>query len=340
MERGITEMIVEQCLLMDNNASLIYQKLAQNAESGDLQVFWNGIAHENEKHILYWNKLLILAQKKLLENVFPNAGSVLSEVRTLGEKVSDLAKKSDRIHDIKSAFTMAFKLEFYLLHPAFDALSQYMSSFTGGLTSDIRYERFVNRLFEALNRYGLATMEFELVGETIHRIWKENRRMAFLSNYDELTGIFNRRGLFNAIDHLAHLAQRNGNMIGVLMIDIDHFKKINDALGHQIGDEILRDVAQTIQSGIRASDTVGRYGGEEFLVFLSRVDQVSLKEVGEKVRLSVQSMNETKQRITVSIGISSGMIGRDVDRDVKYLIKKADEKLYIAKTSGRNKVII
>ncbi len=339
MAQGITAMIVEQSLSLDNNASFIYQKLAQNAESSDIRAFWTAIACENEKHILYWNKLLILAQKKLLENVFQDAESVLDELKELGYKVSDLAAKSDRVHDIKNAFTIAFKLEFYLLHPAFEALSQHMSSFTQDRVSEIRYKRFVNRLFEALNQYGLATMEFELVGETIHRIWKENRRMAFLSNYDELTGILNRRGLFNAIDHLAHLAQRNANTVGLLMIDIDHFKKLNDELGHQAGDEVLRDVALTIQSGIRASDTVGRYGGEEFLVFLSRVDRVSLKEVGEKIRQSVQAMDKYKRRITVSVGISSGMVGRDVERDVKYLVKIADEKLYMAKSTGRNKVV-
>jgi diguanylate cyclase (GGDEF)-like protein len=213
-----------------------------------------------------------------------------------------------------------------------------MATFNGDAGSDCAYERFVNRLFDALQQNELHTLELELVGEVIHRLWKENRRMAFLSNYDELTGIFNRRGLFNAITHLAHLAQRNRNIVGVLMIDIDHFKAINDNFGHQFGDEMLRRVAACIRECIRASDVLGRYGGEEFLVFLSCVEPVSLGEVGEKIRRAIENMTGQRTTLTVSIGIANGHVGREVEADVKTLIYRADEKLLTAKAAGRNRI--
>jgi diguanylate cyclase (GGDEF)-like protein len=330
--------IVEQCLMLDNHASRLYASLASYAGSKDLKGFWQGLADQNEQHLLYWDRLVSWAKKGMLNNLFDDAEKTLDELTALQEKVHQLADSCTAVRRKEKAFTMAFKLEFYLLHPAFETLSQYVATFNADAVSDFSYERFVNRLFDALQKNNLGTLELELVGEVIHRLWKENRRMAFLSNYDELTGIFNRRGLFNAITHLAHLAQRNENTVGVLMIDIDHFKGINDNFGHQFGDDMLRRVAACIRESIRASDVLGRYGGEEFLVFLSSVEPVSLGEVGEKVRRAIEHMPDRQADVTVSIGIAHGHVGREVEADVKALIYRADEKLLAAKAAGRNRI--
>lgn len=335
--------IVEQCLRLDNHATRLYLNLATNAGSQNLKGFWQDIAAENEQHLRYWNRLLHWAQKGVLNNLFDNPEKTLDELIGLRDRVHDLADSCLQVRRKEKAFTMAFKLEFYLLHPAFETLAQYMATFNGDggnedVGSDGAYARFVSRLFDALQQNELGTLELELVGEVIHRLWKENRRMAFLSNYDELTGIFNRRGLFNAITHLSHLAQRNGNSVGVLMIDIDHFKVINDNFGHQFGDDMLRRVAACIREGIRASDVLGRYGGEEFLVFLSSVDPVALGEVGEKIRRAIENMPDRPTDITVSIGLAHGHVGRQVEVDVKNLIYRADEKLLAAKAAGRNRI--
>jgi len=330
--------IVELCLRLDNHATRLYLSLARNAGPSDLKGFWHDIASKNEQHLFYWNRLLRWAEKGMLNNLFNDPEKTLDELTGLEEKVCDLADSCARVRRKKKAFTMAFKLEFYLLHPAFETLSQYVATFNGNAGSDYSYERFVNRLFDALQQNELGTLELELVGEVIHRLWKENRRMAFLSNYDELTGVFNRRGLFNAITHLAHLAQRNENIVGMLMIDIDHFKAVNDNFGHQFGDEMLRSVAGCIRDCIRASDVLGRYGGEEFLVFLPRVEPVSLGEVGEKIRRGIEVTPDTKTSVTVSIGIAYGHVGREVEADVKMLIYRADEKLLAAKAAGRNRI--
>ncbi len=330
--------IVEQCLQLDNHATRLYAGLARNAGSQDLKGFWQSLADENEQHMLYWDRLLSWAEKGMLNNLFDDPEKTLVELTGLQEKVLDLADSCARVRRKEKAFTMAFKLEFYLLHPDFETLSQYVATFNGNAGSDQSYERFVNRLFDALQKNNLGTLELELVGEVIHRLWKENRRMAFLSNCDELTGIFNRRGLFNAITHLAHLAQRNENAVGVLMIDIDHFKAVNDNFGHQYGDEMLRRVAGCIRDGIRASDVLGRYGGEEFLVFLPRVAPASLGDVGIKICRAIENMPDKHANITVSIGIAHGHVGREVDADIKTLIHRADEKLLAAKAAGRNRV--
>jgi diguanylate cyclase (GGDEF)-like protein len=328
--------MIEQCLQLDTHATRLYLNLAQHAGSQDLKGFWQAIATRNEQYRRYWQRLLAWARKGMLNNLFDNPQSILDELTTLQVKVSDLADGCEQVHQKEKAFTMAFKLEFYLLHPSLETLSQYVATFNGASATDLVYERFVNRLFEALQQHGLGTLELELVGEVIHRLWKENRRMAFLSNYDDLTGIFNRRGLFNAIHHLAHLAQRNDNTVGVLMIDIDHFKNINDNFGHPFGDTILRRVAECIRDAIRASDVLGRYGGEEFLVFLSSVEPAALGQVGEKIRSAIADLSLNKAKLTVSIGIARGHVGQDVETTIKHLIHRADENLLAAKAAGRN----
>ena len=123
-----------------------------------------------------------------------------------------------------------------------------------------------------------------------------------------------------------------------MMIDIDRFKAINDNFGHQFGDDMLRRVAACIRECIRASDVLGRYGGEEFLVFLSSVEPVSLGEVGEKIRRAIECMPGNQAGVTVSIGIAHGHVGRGVDADIKALIHQADEKLLVAKAAGRNRI--
>ena len=328
--------IIDQCLRLDNHATRLYTSLANNAGGRELKEFWEDIASQNEQHLIYWDRLQRWADKGVLNNLFDDPRKILADLTALQEKVHDLADECGQIRRKEKAFTMAFKLEFYLLHPAFETLSQYVATFNGNAETDYSYERFVNRLFDALQKNELSTLELELVGEVIHRLWKENRRMAFLSNYDELTGVFNRRGLFNAITHLAHLAQRNENIVSVLMIDIDHFKTVNDTYGHQFGDDMLRRVAACIRESIRASDVIGRYGGEEFLVFLARVDAVSLKEVGEKIRRAIKNMSGNPAKVTVSIGIAHDYVGRQVDADIKQLIHTADENLLRAKGQGRN----
>lgn len=328
--------IIDQCFRMDSHATRLYTNLARNAGSQELKAFWQDIATQNETHLIYWNRMQKWAEKGMLNNLFDEPQQVLKELTALQEKVHYLADGCLEVRRKEKAFTMAFKLEFYLLHPAFETLSQYVETFNGSADANSSCERFVSRLFDALQQNELSTLELELVGEVIHRLWKENRRMAFLSNYDELTGVFNRRGLFNAITHIAHLAQRNGHTVSALMIDIDRFKAVNDTYGHQFGDEVLRRVADCIRESIRASDVLGRYGGEEFLVFLPHVEVVSLNDVGEKIRKGIETMPDNPAEVTVSIGVAHGLVGREVDKDVKKLIHIADERLLKAKAKGRN----
>ncbi len=157
---------------------------------------------------------------------------------------------------------------------------------------------------------------------------------------DPLTSCYNRRFLEEYIVKYEHLAKRQGNTVGIFMLDIDHFKMVNDTYGHQAGDTILKKFASVVRDSIRASDLVFRYGGEEFVVLLPEIKSGAGVNVAEKIRANVESThikvdNGVIVHITVSIGVAE--FPQDA-RSLKEAIRFADIALYKAKKSGRNKV--
>lgn len=169
---------------------------------------------------------------------------------------------------------------------------------------------------------------------------RAERRSFELAMKDMLTGLSNRRAISEELQVAVARAQRSGQLLGVLMLDIDHFKKVNDGYGHQAGDVVLRSVAQTLQSRLRAQDQIGRFGGEEFLVVLPDAGLDGATTLAEALRAAVEATPAQwgAQRIgvTISIGVRAGMVtGADTPDS---LVAAADAALYRAKQGGRNRV--
>jgi len=159
------------------------------------------------------------------------------------------------------------------------------------------------------------------------------------SNTDELTSLYNRRYLFSEGLRLYERWQHDGVSVAVLMIDIDHFKHINDKYGHQVGDDVLAEVARVLKQQCRPYDLVARYGGEEFVVMLEASSSGSGVSTAQRIRQSItESVVKLGQRelhVTVSIGVVEGNSLGDFDAT----LRKADEALYQAKESGRNRIV-
>ena len=171
-------------------------------------------------------------------------------------------------------------------------------------------------------------------------LYLENKELQEKVITDPLTGIYNRDFIDYQIDTCIHEFNAFNISFGVLFIDIDHFKKVNDTFGHDIGDKVLVAVTQTIKVNIRMEDFVGRYGGEEFIVILRNINKENLFNTAEKLRMLIEGLDiETKRGklgVTVSIGCSH--YGETLSKEE--IIKQADQKMYNAKESGRNKVFI
>ena len=174
-----------------------------------------------------------------------------------------------------------------------------------------------------------------------------NERLKRIGLTDSLTGVNNRRYLELRLQEEIARARRHDFALSCLYIDIDHFKKINDSVGHQGGDEVLQEVARRIKAELRLSDALGRFGGEEFVVLLIDALLPHALDVAERIRASVaQRVVELSEgsdlQVTVSVGVSElSSIDRDCQKDrlAQQLIARADEGLYQAKAAGRNCVV-
>lgn len=170
-----------------------------------------------------------------------------------------------------------------------------------------------------------------------------NAQLSRLSNLDPLTGLFNRRYLDAALLRLCKVAVSNGRWIGILMIDIDRFKEVNDTAGHQHGDFCLEQVAQLLQNSVRVGvDIVARYGGEEFCAVLPDADEQQAAAIGERARRSIEDAALPSVQgcvLTVSAG-AAAIRGRINSRFVpEDLVASADQALFAAKRAGRNRVV-
>jgi two-component system, cell cycle response regulator len=176
--------------------------------------------------------------------------------------------------------------------------------------------------------------------ELVRRLEVQTELLSKLAAFDELTGVYNRRSLFHHLEAELSRCERYGRSLSLLMLDVDHFKRVNDEYGHLAGDAALRSIATTLQSVLRVMDLVCRYGGEEFCVILPETNEVGACRAAERLRTGVERSVFTHAShpvpLTVSIGVASWTDTRT--SGIPDLLARADEALLEAKQRGRNQV--
>lgn len=206
----------------------------------------------------------------------------------------------------------------------------------GAMVWGFRERKILNKSTMSVLIQIIGLVEVGLEREVLHRS-TDLERAAWHTQaiHDPLTGLYNRVSLEDAFLRLASFDDRNATpQIAALMIDIDHFKRVNDSWGHATGDLVIQWVAQSITSSVRPSDIAFRFGGEEFLVLLSNVDVATARRAAERVRLRVAATSEELPDVAVSVGIALRRVGEARTT----LIERADEALYLAKRNGRDRV--
>lgn len=168
-----------------------------------------------------------------------------------------------------------------------------------------------------------------------HRADERARLMHSLATTDPLTGLPNRRAMTERLQAALATAHRHGDPVSVALIDIDHFKRINDEFGHAAGDRVLQQVGPLLAAQLRASDHLGRWGGEEFLLVCSHTPLDAALDLAERLRSNVEAFGFGHgETVTVSIGVANYQLADDAEG----LLARADAALYRAKESGRNRV--
>ncbi len=201
---------------------------------------------------------------------------------------------------------------------------------------------------ESMMEYGPPTVVFARVVIitllSISVLWLEISRLYEAIEYqamrDELTGISNRRAIVAQLQRELTRATRENSPCSVAIFDIDFFKRVNDTWGHPAGDQVLKWVTKVIGNSIRAYDTLGRYGGEEFLMVMPGAGQDVAISIADRARMAIQDqacmVDDVEIRITISAGIATASAGADFEA----LLRSADHALYRAKDSGRNRVVL
>ena len=171
----------------------------------------------------------------------------------------------------------------------------------------------------------------------INKLKEKNDELEVLYITDRLTGLFNRHKLDSVVSDELNRAKRYNHTFGIILIDIDYFKSVNDTFGHQVGDTVLVEIANILKANTRNTDTVGRWGGEEFLIVVPQTDELKIKKIAEALRRAIESHTfTTVGKKTASFGVT---VFQKNDT-IELMLNRADEALYKVKSSGRNQVCL
>ena len=331
--------IIRLCVAINEQALKIYSRLSRAEDDEELKHFWIEMANEEKIHKTFWNCVKKVAKEYQLPHVFDDPLATRIDLEKILQKVEILSKRWEENRSMENALILVCRLEYYMLHPVFEIFYHTLKHISGEIDPEDSYDQHINRFIEMFLRYGSVTPELELLGETMQSLWQRNKILTKLVMIDSLTGLLNRRGFFILAKELFYLAQRNKGKMGVIMIDIDKFKNINDEYGHPKGDIVLKGIAESLKKSVRKSDIIGRFGGEEFIVLLPNIQSTALERIADKIRLGVEISKPAGIPVTVSVGVSQGTVQTDPDTELFSWIGKADKCLYLAKSNGRNCVV-
>ena len=205
------------------------------------------------------------------------------------------------------------------------------NSFIAWIVSVINYNRYVGDFINTI-KIGENNEKLKQKNEKIEEI---NKKLQKLSTTDKLTNLSNRRKMEEILERVYQESKRYNKSFTIIIIDLDYFKKVNDNYGHQTGDKILQEVSALIENNVRAADSCGRWGGEEFLVACPNTNKKAGIKLAERLRkiIANASLNPVKE-LTASFGVSVFSGEEKIDQ----VIARADRKLYKAKENGRNRV--
>ena len=196
--------------------------------------------------------------------------------------------------------------------------------------TELSKERFEREIWRLRNVELAAALE---------RLEEQARQLVRLSVRDGLTGVFNRRHLDEQLPAELQRARRSGQPISVAMIDLDNFKRINDSVGHSVGDRALQAVADVITGLLRQSDILARYGGEEFAIVFSDTNEEAAAAACERIRAAIEARDWTDVSPSLGLTASFGVAQANATCDAGTLLDEADARLYAAKAAGRNRVV-
>lgn len=325
--------ILELCVRLDSTARETYETFAECCADGELALTFHQMALEEAAHVEWWSELLAAWEAGLV----PDTGELMERLLATADNVESALAGGLEELSVDDMLDLAAKLEFYMLDPVFGELLDLMDPGENEHHRDA-YSRHIMRLVDAIERHYSRRDLAKFLAAVLARTYRDQRRFAEMATRDSLTGVYNRRGVYGHLAQWLAWSRRYEHPFAVMLVDVDHFKNVNDTLGHPAGDEALISIASALRRAVRGSDLVGRYGGDEFAILAPETSDDELADLAERVLELVRSaafgIADRPMKLTVSVGAASASGAATVSTE--RLLSAADRSLYQAKNAGRD----
>ncbi|MDD5729402.1 MAG: diguanylate cyclase, partial [Victivallales bacterium] len=280
--------IIRSCLWIDGKACATYRKFAENTQNGKLKQEWLDRADEEKTHMHFWKEALVLGKQKHLPLIFKDLPEVKEKITGIRETIEKVISQFTKYDVYTEQMMLALMLESCMLHPAFMIMFHDYRFINNDIDRD--YENHVKMFVEMVKTFkeDMSMLQVDLFCENLYGLYQVTINYLYNSLRDTLTGLYNRRGFINGTSPVLSLAERDALTVGIIIMDFDDFKLINDSRGHLSGDTALKTEAEIINSCVRKSDIVGRYGGDEFIIFAQTDKLDVLKNICERIRKTTE----------------------------------------------------
>jgi diguanylate cyclase (GGDEF)-like protein len=332
--------ILETCVRIERTAERLYRDMAERCEHPAVADCLAKMGRDESTHATWWEDLIGSHDAGLLPDLWDDSSDARERVTETLEAVTSAVPPSGRLSG-DEALAAAAAMELFLADQTFFDLLHFAG--TGAADErDEEYDRHVRRLVAAIEEHGTGGIE-SLLGVQLQRAWRESRALAGAAARDPLTGLGNISAFkAHALQWSAWCA-RYGHPMSLLLLDLDHFRDVNETHGHEAGDTTLVAVADAVRAAVRASDVPARYGSDEFAILAPETGPEEARSlalrIADIVRDALVASEAGLVRPTVSIGIAVVLDPPDSEpRSIEEVTTSADRALYAAKQSGRDRV--
>lgn len=332
--------ILDLCVRMDTFARSTYETMASACSNPELAEVFRRMAIEESNHVEWWSDLLSAWDRGLVPDVVNDTEGLERHMRQLFEEMQTTTPAEIEAYSDDERLDLAARLEFFMLDPIFGELLD-LTEPGGARIHREAYARHLERVIGAIEMFYARGDLARFLARVLRRAWRDNLALASFASRDPLTGLYNRRGLMAHLEQWCSWAERYDRPLGILLIDVDDFKRVNDSHGHSVGDLALRAVGTALEAGVRGSDMVARYGGDEFAVVAPETAAEELAALAQRLVDGVRATPLTDwdgSRIPLSISVGGSILaGPCANGGQDALLAAADASLYEAKNAGKGR---
>ena len=333
--------ILESCVRVEELAEAAYADMRKRCTDPATSALFAEMEADEAVHAQWWAEMLESWDDGRLADVWTATEAAREQ---LGRTIAEVERLSlgEGPLDAETALTIAARLEFFALDPVFTELLD-LSEPGVARSRHEAYSTHVARLVDALDRTFAPDSLAGFLSRILKRAEHGNQTMSEYATLDALTGLGNRRALAAQAGQWASWAARYGSAVTFLLVDVDHFKKINEVWGHGVGDRVLVELAGAVRGALRGADLVARYGGDEFAVLAPELEPEDARIVAQRLvraarELKVDAGDGKYVSLTVSVGIATVFDPPDsAPRPLDVLLAAAGRSLHAAKTGGRDR---